>query len=148
MSAENVAIVRKAFEAFNREDLDGVVAMCDPAVEWFPPAELPSPTVYHGHQGVRDAIGEMIELFNELQAEPEQLIDVGNQVVVLFVWGGQGKGSGLSLGQFGQQAGVFTMRAGKAIKVEWYLNRVAALQAAGMSETNAHSRPSATPTDG
>jgi ketosteroid isomerase-like protein len=134
MSQENVEIVREAFEAFNEGDLEAVVGICDPAIEWLPPAELPSSSTYHGHQGVRDATGDMLDLFRGLRAEPERLIDAGDQVVVLFMWRGRAKGSGLSLEQFGKQAGVFTMRGGKAVKVEWYLDRATALDAAGVSE--------------
>jgi ketosteroid isomerase-like protein len=134
MSAENVEMIREAFDAFNRGDLERVVDMCDPAVDWFPPAELPSTSAYHGHQGVRDATGDMLDLFSGLQAEPERILDAGDQVVVLFIWRGSGKGSGLSLEKFGKQAGVFTMRDGKAIRVEWYLDRATAMDAAGVSE--------------
>jgi uncharacterized protein len=134
MSQENVEIVRRGFEGFNRGDLDTVVEMCDAAVEWFPPAELPSVTAYYGHQGVRAAAGDMLDVFGALEAEPERFIDAEDRVVVLFRWHGHGKGSGLSLDLFGEQAGVFTMRNGKVIRVQWYIDRAEALEAAGVSE--------------
>jgi ketosteroid isomerase-like protein len=137
MSQENVEIVRHAFDAFNRGDLEAVVGICDPAIEWFPPKQLPSVSAYYGHQGVRDATGDMLDTFSGLKAEPERLIDAGDQVVVLFLWRGRGKGSGLSLEQFGKQASVFTMRDGRATKVEWYLDRPSALEAAGLSDKDA-----------
>ena len=87
MSQENVEIVRQAFDAFNRGDLEAVVSVCDPAVEWFPPKELPSPSAYRGHQGVRDATPETCsDTFSGVKAEPERLIDAGDQVIVLFLW--------------------------------------------------------------
>jgi ketosteroid isomerase-like protein len=134
MSQENVEVVRGGFEGFNRGDVEAVVEMCDPAVEWFPPAELPSVSAYHGHQGVREATGDMLDVFGALQAEPERFIDAEDRVIVLFCWRGHGKGSGLSLDLFGEQAGVFTMRNGKAIRVEWYIDRAEALEAAGLEE--------------
>src|SRR4030095_15958282 len=48
MSQENVEIVREAFEAFNEGNLEAVVSICDPAIEWLPPPELPSSSAYHG----------------------------------------------------------------------------------------------------
>jgi ketosteroid isomerase-like protein len=138
VSEQNVEIVRQAFEAFNRDgDVEAVVATCDPAVEWFPPVELPSATAYQGHDGVRAAIQDLVDIFGSLRAEPEQLIDAGDHVVVVFRWGGHAKGSGLSLDQLGRQSVVFTMRNGKAIRVAWYLERSAALEAAGVTDGNA-----------
>jgi ketosteroid isomerase-like protein len=134
MSQENLEIVGHGFDDFNRGDVEAVVAMCDPAIEWLPPAQLPGSGAYHGHEGVRAAAGDMLELFGALEANPERLIDAGDRVVVLFRWHGHGKGSGLSIDRFGEQAAVFTMRNGKVIRVEWYLDRAKALEAAGISE--------------
>jgi len=134
MSQENVEIVRQAFDAFNRGDLEGVVAVCDPAVEWFPPKELPSPGPFYGHQGVRSALSDVLDIFSGVRAEPERLIDAGDRVVVIYMWSGEGKGSGLPLNQFGKQAVVFTMQNQKAVSVEWYLDAADALEAAGASE--------------
>lgn len=48
---ERVALVRDAYQAFNRRDIEGVLAMLDPEVEWPNVAEG---TVLHGHQAIRD----------------------------------------------------------------------------------------------
>ncbi len=45
MSEENVGSLRRAFEAYNRDDLDGAVADMDPDCEYIPTGALP---------GVRD----------------------------------------------------------------------------------------------
>jgi uncharacterized protein len=134
MSQENIEAVRRGFEGFNRGDIEAVVRMCDPAVEWCPPSELPGSGVQHGHQGVRTATGDMLDVFGELRAEPERFIDTEDRVVVLFRWRGHGKGSGVSLDLVGQQAAVITMRNAKAIRVEWYIDRAEALEAAGVKE--------------
>ena len=134
MSQENAEVVRAGFEGFNRGDVEAVVAMCAPDIEWFPPAELPDARTYHGHQGVRAAAEDMLNVFGALQAEPERLIDAGDQVVVLFRWRGHGRGSGVPLDLVGEQAAVFTMRNGEAIRAEWYIDRSKALEAARVSE--------------
>jgi ketosteroid isomerase-like protein len=134
MSQEDVDIVRRGFEGFNRGDIEAVVEMCHPAIEWFPPAELPGVSTYHRHQGVREAARDMLDVFGGLQAEPEELIDAVDLVVVLFRWRGHGRGSGVSLDLVGEQAAVFTMRNGKAIRAQWYIDRTDALEAAGLKE--------------
>jgi ketosteroid isomerase-like protein len=133
MPVENVDVVRRGFESFNRGDVEGVLEMCDPAIEWFPPAQLPGVSTYHGHVGVREAAQDMLDIFGALRADPEQLIDAGDRVVVLFRWRGHGRGSGVSLDLVGEQAAVFTMRNGKAIRAEWYIDRAEALAASGLS---------------
>jgi ketosteroid isomerase-like protein len=134
MSRENVEVVRQGFEAFNRGDIEAVLEMCDPAIEWLPPAELPDVSAYHGHQGVRAAAGDMLDVFGALKAELERIIDADDRVVVLFHWRGHGKGSGVSLDLVGEQGAVFTMRNHKAIRAEWYIDWAKALEAVGLRE--------------
>jgi ketosteroid isomerase-like protein len=71
MSRKDVDVVRRGFEGFNRGDIEAVVDMCDPKIEWFPPAELSGVTTYHGHQGVREAAQGMLDVFGALQADPK-----------------------------------------------------------------------------
>jgi len=142
MSRTNVETVRQGFEDFNRGDVEGVVAMCDPAVEWLPPRELPGVSDFHGHEGVRAAAEDMLDIFGSLRAVPRQLIDADDRVVVLFRWRGHGRGSGVSLDLAGEQAAVFTMRNRKAIRVEWYMEKTQALEAVGLSESDVLADPS------
>ena len=64
MSQENVDIVRRAYDAFNRGDFEGWLAALDPDVELDERYIAPDAEVYRGHDGVRrwgqrglDAIG-------------------------------------------------------------------------------------------
>jgi ketosteroid isomerase-like protein len=135
MSRENVERVARAFEGFNRGDIDAVVALCDPGVEWLPPTDLPDFAAHHGHEGVRQATADMLDAFRGLRADPERMIDVGDQVVVVFRWSGIGKGSGLPMAfADAEQAGVFDMRNGKAVRVAWFTSPQEALEAVGLSE--------------
>ena len=54
MSEENVELFYEANDAFNRRDLDALLALADPEIEWFPRiAELEGGRPYRGHDGVR-----------------------------------------------------------------------------------------------
>jgi ketosteroid isomerase-like protein len=64
MSQENVEIVRRGYEAFNRGDFEGWLAVLDPDVELDERYIAPDAAIYRGHAGVRrwlqtgaDAIG-------------------------------------------------------------------------------------------
>jgi ketosteroid isomerase-like protein len=43
MSQENVEVVKTAFEAWNRGDLDGWLAEADPEIEWHALPDAPDP---------------------------------------------------------------------------------------------------------
>jgi ketosteroid isomerase-like protein len=52
MSEENVALAHRTVDAFNRRDLDALLALMDDDVEAFPPlASMEG--AYHGHAGIR-----------------------------------------------------------------------------------------------
>jgi ketosteroid isomerase-like protein len=51
MSERNVAIARSAIEAFNRGDVDAVLALAAPDVEVYAPPDSPNPGRYVGYEG-------------------------------------------------------------------------------------------------
>jgi ketosteroid isomerase-like protein len=53
MSLENVELVREGYEAFNRGDFEGWLAVLDPDVELDERYLAPDAAVYRGHDGVR-----------------------------------------------------------------------------------------------
>ena len=52
MSQENVEIVRRATDAFNRRNLDAVLADHDPEIMWYGIHDEPEPGPFRGHQAV------------------------------------------------------------------------------------------------
>ena len=60
MSEENVELVRSMLDAFNRDDVDTVVAAFDERCEINEPPEMPdSPAMgYRGHDGIREWMGK------------------------------------------------------------------------------------------
>ena len=63
---------------------------------------------------------------------PEEFIDAGDdQVLVFSREGGRGRGSGAEV-QTNPTAHLWTIRAGKAVRMESYWERSAALEAAGL----------------
>ena len=64
MSQENIALVKGSYEAFQRGgDLDGVLAVFDPDIEWFIPGpeELPFAGTCQGHARVREFFAALDE---------------------------------------------------------------------------------------
>ena len=84
MSHENVALVRSAYEAYNRRDPEAVMACFDPDIDWHVPDSL----VWGDHVRGLEAIGKFLEglkpyLGDEHQVAIDELIDAGDRVVAL-----------------------------------------------------------------
>ena len=130
MSRENVEIVRRSTEAYNRGDLDEATSFMDPHIKWdMSRVPVPDPDVYRGFEGLRAFSESWEESWAALELEPQEFIDVGDQVVAVVRQAGRGRLSGAEVElSFAQ---LWTLRDGKIVRMEMYPNREAALEAAG-----------------
>jgi ketosteroid isomerase-like protein len=134
MSQENVGIVRRGYEAFAE---DGVfhLGFLDPEIEWRGPrqfADLAEP--HYGHEGVRRYFEKVLEAFEDYRMVPEEFIDAGpDQVLVFSREGARGRGSGAEV-ETHPTAHLWTIRGGKAVRMQSYWERSEALKAAGLTE--------------
>src|SRR6266566_7674162 len=95
MSQENVELVRRAWEAWEREDIEGLFALYDPAIVWDQTHYSEGIAgVYHGHEGVRHFCRQWLDPFETYWAHAEAFIDAGDNVIVEVRQGGRGKASG------------------------------------------------------
>jgi ketosteroid isomerase-like protein len=134
MSQENVEVVREAFESWLRGDLEKSAQLLDPEVEFLGTiGGLEEGRVAHGlPQAVRVFEEEDLEAWEERRLEPEEFIDAGDNVVVLLHEYRRGRGSGIELEA--DTAVLCAVRGGRVIRIQGYMDRHAALEAAGPSE--------------
>ena len=101
MSQENVEMVRRGLEAFNRGDLDEALEMYDPQVEV---KTLLSGSA-NGREEVRAVILDREKEMGAVQYVPKDLIDAGDTIVGVVRAAGTGRFSGISDTDFpaGQQ---------------------------------------------
>ncbi len=59
---ENVELVRRGYEAFNRGDVDAVLELFDPAVELGVLEDSPISGEFRGHEGFRRLLAENDEM--------------------------------------------------------------------------------------
>lgn len=129
MSRQNVDLVRQAYLAWNRGDLETAFEFLDPEVEVSVPPELPEAGTYRGRAEIRRFVErELLPALEEARAEPEQFFDAGDQVVVFVCYFGRGKESGLEVKGAVVDGHVWTLRAGKAVKLEMYQGTQKALE--------------------
>jgi ketosteroid isomerase-like protein len=134
MAQEDVEIVRQGYEALNRGDVEAVLAMCEPAIECRLPEGGLSAGTLRGREALHEFLQSYIEAFESFQLAPEEILDAGNRVLVFLRLSGRGRGSGLAVEV--RPTHVWTMRDGKAIRVEAFTEseREAALKAAGLPD--------------
>jgi ketosteroid isomerase-like protein len=133
MSQENVEIVRDAVVAYNRGDLDTLLAYCADDIDYRAvEGALDDRGPMHGKDAVRAYFQDWLDTFDDLKAEPLELIDAADeQVVTVLRFGGRAKLSGVEADlAFGV---VYTLRDGKVARGCEYWTKDQALQAAGLS---------------
>jgi ketosteroid isomerase-like protein len=128
-SQRNVELVRAIYARFRAGDTDGALALHDPEVEVHDRPEIPDPQVYRGHDGVLSSLRVSQATFEGLDLVPEEFIDAGDQVVVVFRFRGIGRESGVPIDE--RLAHLWTIRRGKAVRMEVHSGREEALRAAG-----------------
>jgi ketosteroid isomerase-like protein len=131
MSEENVEIVRRHIEAYLAGDNEAALAAYDPEVE-FDVSIRPEGHVYRGPDGIVEAVRTWTGTWEDYKIEVEEIIDAGENVLVVDRQTGRGKGSGVPLDQ--QTFWVYSLRDGKIVRVVWLPTREEALKAAGLSE--------------
>ena len=133
MSQENVEIAKLSVDAWNRGDMDEVFALLDPHVRWTTAADEPDPQTYVGHEGVRQLIASLLDIWDEgFTLKAQEFIALGDVVVVPFSAHVAGRGSGVALEA--EETHVFTIHDSKIVCVREYRTRDEALKAVGLAE--------------
>ena len=131
MSEENVEIVRRAHEVWNAEDMDTLRELYDPGIIWRGPDGWPEPGPYAGREAVMGQVEQMRGTWDTDSFELiSELIDVGDRVAVRFIWRGAGHGPEANI----EATGVYTVRKGRIIGIEFFWDHAEALATLGLSE--------------
>lgn len=142
MSQENVEILRAGIETFlagtgesAREDM-----LSRSAEGWDPQIELDASGtpvldvsgIYRGRDAVKRFWREWLAAWETVRFEYE-LVDAGDQVVLLFDMRMRGRSTHIEL-PFGKVAWVFTYRDGLLVHQKLYMSQAEALEAVGLAE--------------
>jgi ketosteroid isomerase-like protein len=137
MSQENVEVVRRylgtRIDALDDEALDRVMQFFHPEVEFREDPKFPEASVYRGRDAIRAYARRFSGEFEAFSWEAEDFRDAGDdQVLVLLRVRGRGKDSGAD---FDTPVGwLFTLTEARVMRVDAYLDRREALEAAGLRE--------------
>ncbi len=132
MSQEDVEVVRTAFEAFERGDLEGVLRLCHENVVVTQDAELVEllgiSRQQVGHAGVLDAFAVWPEQWDDFSLEVRTTTDLGIYVMATTLNSGRGKDSGVRVEM--PFTFLFSVRAGKITEWLIFMREEEALEAA------------------
>jgi ketosteroid isomerase-like protein len=130
MSEENVEIIRRGFETMQRDGWQTLFSLIDPEFELTTPPDLAmEPDTYRGEAGLRRYFESFEDAMEDIQIVPEgEFLGAGDKVFVPFRLSARGRETGIEATQHAFQ--VWTMRAGKGLRVEIFASREQALEAA------------------
>jgi ketosteroid isomerase-like protein len=134
MSQENVELVREAFEAFNRGDLEEALERMHPEIEWRTLDAFPDAGTYRGREEVREFWRTWRDTFRGFRLHLEECLALRqNHVLATFRVSGEGAESGVGV----ESPAVFQLgeiRDGRVFWVGMFSSESDALEAAGLSE--------------
>jgi ketosteroid isomerase-like protein len=148
MSLENMELVERAYDAYQRGDVDALVALHDPECEIHSIiGGVEGGVGYRGHEGVRRYWNDIVEAFEDWRPEAKEVQDHGDKLIVrIRVWG-RGRDSGVSFdGDELWQA--LRTRNGLAFWWATYRTEAEALEALGLEKywrTSSSSAPAGSP---
>ena len=127
-------IVRSWWKVFNETGMPPL-ALCDEDIEIWNPPDFPMRGLYRGHDDVRRWRDQVFDIFDNPRVEPEDIVDLngdGETVVMLLRATGTASYTGIEANV--EWAAIWTIRHGKVLRCQGYMNRAEALEAAGLSE--------------
>jgi ketosteroid isomerase-like protein len=84
VGGDDVAVVKAVFAAFGERDLERVIDLIHPEMEFTPvTADLAGRTEpYRGHEGVREYFRDVSLIWDDLRLHPREFREVGDSVLV------------------------------------------------------------------
>jgi ketosteroid isomerase-like protein len=132
MGRDEVEVIRRAYEAFNRGDVEGALQHVDPDVEWHMSEQFTRTSrVFHGHDGVREVFTVFSDALDGFRAEPLALHDAGGTVIAEVHASGLVRGTGEQASYLLNHA--WTMRDRRALRLDVYPTLEEAWTATGMT---------------
>jgi uncharacterized protein len=130
VSQENVDVIRRIYSVWAKEGSPLPSGLLDSQIEWVNPPDAIERGTRRGLDAFGTAVGAVSDTFAGVGVDIDEMLDVGDRVVVLATLHGRGRGSGAEVER--RQGYVWTLRDGKAVRFEWFNSPDDAMRAAGV----------------
>jgi ketosteroid isomerase-like protein len=135
MSSANVELVQSLYLAWERGDFSARDKF-DPRVEFVRVGGEGTGQAgeWRGVDEMWAAIVEWLRSWEGVRVVAERIVDLGDKVLVLARQSGQGKRSGVPMSV--ESSDIFTVRGGRIVRWELYIDRAEGLRAAGLERSD------------
>jgi ketosteroid isomerase-like protein len=130
MSQENVEIVRRLYQAWQRDGFGVVPDLMDPAIEWANPSYAVEPGTHQGYEGFATAAKAVLSVYGDYHVSSVRFDDVGDRVAVRARVTTRSLGNNVPIDA--ERGYVFDIRDGKIVRFAWFNDPAEALEAVGL----------------
>jgi ketosteroid isomerase-like protein len=132
MSQENVDVVTRLYEAWQRDGFGVVAELMDPSVEWVNPPDAVEPGTRTGFDAFASAARSFTSVFPEASVTAVKIYDAGERIAVRATMSSRSVGSEVPISA--ERGYLFDVREGKVVRFAWFNEPAEALELAGMTE--------------
>jgi ketosteroid isomerase-like protein len=130
MSQETVEFLRQGYEALERGDMEAFTALSRERLgPEFDFHHVWDGRVFKGFEGTQEWVSDTRETWKNYRQELEEIVDLGENVVVVLRVSARGGGSGVPVAQ--ELAVVWTFEDERPVRARSFTSRAEALEAAG-----------------
>jgi ketosteroid isomerase-like protein len=132
--SEDAEVIRRAWPAISRRDIQAWLAEIDPDIEAVPLGADLEGRSYRGHDGIVDWLeNEIYAVYDTFEVHPEEIRAVGGGRFLVFGrWIARGRESGVNLDI--AASWVIDIRNGKIVRWQTYTDRERAIRDAGLKQ--------------
>jgi ketosteroid isomerase-like protein len=133
VSEENIEVVERAFNAWSERGLDGLREYLDADFTFHEDPKFPESGVYRGRDAFEAYAKQFLAVWETQDWQLEDAVAIGADKVLTklkVTW--RGEGSGVEVAA--EPGWIWTIRNGRAVSCEAFLDRNRALEAVGLRE--------------
>jgi uncharacterized protein len=128
--------LRTAYEGFGRGDIQAVLSVMDPDIEWDATDALAHTGLYQGHEGVTEYIQSLTGVWEEFTLNPEQFSESGDGAHVMVLGNVTGRLAATGQDVEARFAHVLQLDEGQVTRLKVCLDRDAALREMPASQSS------------
>lgn len=128
--------LESAYEGFGRRDIQAVLAVMDPGIEWDATDALAHTGLYHGHAGVTEYIESLESVWEEFDLRPQQFTESEDGAHVMVLGSVSGRLATTGQDVEARFAHVLQLEEGRVTRLKVCLDRDAALRSMPESQAS------------